>query len=74
MQVVNNEDIESLTVLKDAAATALYGARGSNGVIVITTKSGKRGKTKFNVNTSVGFQMMRILKGLLLRVTNAIIC
>lgn len=53
---INNEDIESLTVLKDAAATALYGARGSNGVIVITTKSGKRGKTKFNVNTSVGFQ------------------
>ena len=53
---INSEDIESFSVLKDAAATALYGARGSNGVIVITTKSGKRGKTRFNLSTAYGFQ------------------
>ena len=39
---INSQDIESITVLKDASATALYGARGSNGVIVITTKNGKK--------------------------------
>ena len=53
---LNNDDIESLTVLKDAASTAIYGARGSNGVIVITTKRGKKGKTKFDLSTSIGFQ------------------
>lgn len=41
---LNNDDIESLTVLKDAASTAIYGARGSNGVIVITTKKRKERK------------------------------
>ncbi|WP_347217454.1 SusC/RagA family TonB-linked outer membrane protein [Chryseobacterium sp.] len=53
---INNDDIESIVVLKDAASTAIYGARGSNGVIVITTKRGAKGKTKFNLDTSVGFQ------------------
>lgn len=53
---LNNDDIESIIVLKDAASTAIYGARGSNGVIVITTKSGKKGKTRFNFNSSIGFQ------------------
>ena len=53
---INSQDIESITVLKDASATALYGARGSNGVIVITTKNGKKGKTKFNLSSAVGFQ------------------
>lgn len=53
---VNSEDIESITVLKDASATSAYGARGSNGVIVITTKKGKAGKTKFSANSSLGFQ------------------
>lgn len=53
---INNQDIESVTVLKDASATAAYGARGSNGVIVITTKRGKKGKTRYNLNTSIGFQ------------------
>ncbi|WP_407499783.1 SusC/RagA family TonB-linked outer membrane protein [Elizabethkingia anophelis] len=53
---ISNDDIESMTVLKDAASTAVYGARGSNGVIVITTKRGKRGKTKFNLSSTVGFQ------------------
>jgi TonB-linked SusC/RagA family outer membrane protein len=52
---INSSNIASVTVLKDASATAPYGARGANGVIVITTKSGKQGKTKFNFSASVGF-------------------
>ncbi|WP_316816355.1 TonB-dependent receptor [Pedobacter nyackensis] len=48
------EDIESFSILKDAAATALYGVRGANGVVVITTKSGKAGKTNFNVRYNEG--------------------
>lgn len=51
----NPNDIESITVLKDAAATGLYGSRASNGVIIITTKSGKAGKTRVNVSSTVGF-------------------
>src|SRR5690606_11767344 len=43
------EDIESFSILKDASATALYGARGANGVILVTTKSGKEGSAKINV-------------------------
>ena len=43
---INSKDIESITVLKDAASTALYGSRGANGVILVTTKSGKSGKAK----------------------------
>jgi TonB-linked SusC/RagA family outer membrane protein len=53
---LNSSDIESVTVLKDASATSAYGARGSNGVIVITTKKGKGGKTKFSINSIYGFQ------------------
>ncbi len=53
---LNAKDIENITVLKDASATSAFGARGSNGVIVITTKKGVAGKTSFNVNSSVGFQ------------------
>lgn len=56
LAAINSQDIETITVLKDASATAAYGARGSNGVIVITTKSGKAGKTQFSVNSSIGFQ------------------
>ncbi|WP_372746250.1 SusC/RagA family TonB-linked outer membrane protein, partial [Lutibacter sp.] len=51
----NGNNIESVTVLKDASATSAYGARGSNGVIVITTKNGKAGKTQFNFGTSYGW-------------------
>ncbi len=52
---INPHDIESITVLKDAASTAIYGARGANGVILITTKSGDRGgKAKVNVETKLG--------------------
>lgn len=56
LTALNSNDIESITVLKDASATAAYGARGSNGVIVITTKKGKQGKTNFDVSASTGFQ------------------
>ena len=44
---VNVEDIESFSVLKDASATAIYGSRGANGVVLITTKRGKAGKIKY---------------------------
>lgn len=50
---VNPSDIENITVLKDAAATAIYGARAANGVIVITTKKGKLGKAQINVSTKL---------------------
>src|ERR1044072_2095211 len=55
---VNPNDIESVTLLKDAAAAGLYGARASNGVIIITTKSGKAGKTQINVNASAGMNKL----------------
>ncbi|MCX2739506.1 SusC/RagA family TonB-linked outer membrane protein [Pontibacter anaerobius] len=54
MASINPNDIESVEVLKDAAATAIYGSRGSNGVIIITTKSGKGGKGSLNVDFSQG--------------------
>lgn len=50
---INPNDIESMSVLKDASATALYGSRASNGVIIITTKKGTKGKVKFNYNSQV---------------------
>ncbi len=53
---LNPNDIESLEVLKDASATAIYGSRGANGVVLITTKSGKKGKSTVNYNTYVGVQ------------------
>lgn len=53
---LNSSDIESMEVLKDASAAAIYGTRGSNGVILITTKKGTAGKTRFNFTSSVGFQ------------------
>jgi len=51
---INPSDIESLEILKDADATAIYGSRGANGVVLITTKKGKSGKTKFTVNATHG--------------------
>ena len=53
---INSNDIESMTVLKDAAATSVYGARGANGVIVITTKRGREGVTRYEFTSSLGFQ------------------
>ena len=55
LNFLNTNDIESMTVLKDAAAAAIYGARGSNGVVLITTKSGKGGAGQFVYDTSLGF-------------------
>ena len=55
---LSNNEIESMEVLKDASASAIYGSRASNGVILITTKKGKSGKTRFNFDTSSGMQIM----------------
>jgi len=55
---LSNNEIESMDVLKDASASAIYGSRASNGVILITTKKGKSGKPKFNVDWSNGYQIM----------------
>ncbi|WP_233872205.1 SusC/RagA family TonB-linked outer membrane protein [Dyadobacter sp. CY323] len=54
LSMINPADIESMQVLKDAAATSIYGSRGSNGVIIVTTKSGKKGKTTFDVDIRSG--------------------
>ena len=53
---LNPSDIESLEVLKDAASGAIYGARAANGVVLVTTKSGKKGRTQVNYNFSYGWQ------------------
>ena len=58
MSSINPSDIESIDVLKDAASTAIYGSRGSNGVIMITTKKGKVGKPVVNFNAYAGAQML----------------
>jgi TonB-linked SusC/RagA family outer membrane protein len=58
ISTVNPNDIESLEVLKDASATAIYGARGANGVILITTKRGVSGKAVFNYGFSFGVQKL----------------
>ena len=52
---INQADIESFTILKDAASTSLYGSRAANGVIIITTKKGTRGGIKVNATSSIGF-------------------
>ena len=52
LSALNPADIEDITVLKDASATAIYGSRGANGVIIITTKKGKAGKAKVNVTAN----------------------
>ena len=59
---LNANDIETITVLKDATATSIYGARAANGVIVITTKKGKSGKPKVNFNAKIGWQFMPAYK------------
>ena len=49
----NPNDIESIDILKDASATAIYGSRGANGVVIVTTKQGKKGSTTLNLNSSI---------------------
>ncbi|RIH62924.1 SusC/RagA family TonB-linked outer membrane protein [Mariniphaga sediminis] len=56
LSVLNPNDIASIEVLKDASASAIYGSRASNGVILITTKSGKKGEAKIQFDSYVGFQ------------------
>lgn len=65
---LNPSDIESITILKDATSTSLYGARGSNGVILITTKKGQEGKTTYNFKANYGvsdfaMQYRPVMKG-----------
>ena len=56
IETLNPNDIESIDILKDASATAIYGSRGSNGVIIINTRRGKQGKTIFTFDTYYGWQ------------------
>ena len=55
---LNSNDIADIQVLKDASATAIYGSRGANGVIVITTKSGRSGRTNINYRNQFGFSFL----------------
>ena len=55
---INPSDIESIEVLKDAASAAIYGSRAANGVVIVTTKRGKSGKTKFSVGYITGLQQI----------------
>ena len=55
LNAINPNDIESIEVLKDADATAIYGSRGANGVVLITTKKGRAGKTRFDAHLSTTF-------------------
>ncbi len=55
---INTSDIESISVLKDASATAIYGTRGSNGVIIVTTKQGKSGKDNITLRSTVGLSQL----------------
>ncbi|MCC6287078.1 MAG: TonB-dependent receptor [Chitinophagaceae bacterium] len=62
---INFNDIESFDILKDASAAAIYGSRAANGVVLITTKKGKQGKTNFQVNTQYGINKPTHLRGFL---------
>ncbi|MBN8876980.1 MAG: TonB-dependent receptor [Sphingobacteriales bacterium] len=62
---INPGDIESVEILKDASGTAMYGARGANGVILVTTKSGKAGKTRLELYSNMAYQRPGHLFGLL---------
>lgn len=62
--MLNPDDIESMTVLKDAAATSLYGSRAASGVIVITTKQGKEGKVKFDATYERAWSFQAMPRGL----------
>ncbi|TKB99271.1 TonB-dependent receptor [Pedobacter cryophilus] len=58
LNTINPADIENIQVLKDASATAIYGSRGSNGVVIITTKSGKSGVSKMDFSVNTGIQQV----------------
>lgn len=58
LNILNPDDIESITVLKDASSTAIYGSRGSNGVVIITTKTGKTGVPRLDITAYTGIQQV----------------
>lgn len=60
LNAINPNDIESIEILKDADATAIYGSRGANGVVLVTTKSGKSGKTELSLTTNYGISKAMI--------------
>ena len=60
LATLNPNDIESMTILKDAAAASLYGSRAANGVVIITTKKGKTGKTKVHYDMQIGWQQIAV--------------
>lgn len=62
---INPADIESMEILKDASSTAIYGSRGANGVIMITTKKGSKGRNNVSINLSTGIQMRSRLQNLI---------
>ncbi len=62
MEDINPNDIETIDVLKDASSSAVYGARASNGVVIVTTKKGKQGKPMINFNSSIGVATMATLQ------------
>ncbi|WP_164674737.1 SusC/RagA family TonB-linked outer membrane protein [Flagellimonas maritima] len=59
LSAIDPNNIQSIEILKDASATAIYGSRGANGVVIITTKSGKKGKGKIQINSFTGVQKVR---------------
>ncbi|MBR1545607.1 MAG: TonB-dependent receptor [Prevotella sp.] len=61
---LNPNDIESMTILKDAAAASLYGSRAANGVVIITTKKGKTGKTNVHYDMQIGWQQIAVKKAM----------
>ena len=65
LQLINSNDIESIEVLKDAGASVIYGSRASNGVILITTKKGKKGSVKVSIDSKVGYSSASKLPPLL---------
>jgi TonB-linked SusC/RagA family outer membrane protein len=65
LNAINASEIESINVLKDAAASAIFGVKGGNGVIVVTTRSGKKGKAEFAVSSNYGMQDVTNMVGVL---------
>ncbi len=61
IQMLNPDDIETIDILKDASATAIYGSRGANGVVLISTKRGKEGRAQISLNTYFGYQKVEKL-------------
>ncbi|MBN9381794.1 MAG: TonB-dependent receptor [Chitinophagaceae bacterium] len=63
LSFINPNDVESISILKDASATALYGSRGANGVVIITTKKGRKGEDKVELNANLGVsKVLRTIK------------